>query len=105
MSRHGMKRLYMYSDDEIQERLKTYFKFLVVRHPMQRLVSAFRDKFGRETQSGFKNYAREIKNQGKNSNLSFSNFIEYISSMHRNKINNNINNNGARYLEGHWAQY
>ena len=103
MSQHGMKRLYMYSDDEIQNRLKTYFKFLVVRHPMQRLVSAFRDKFGSETQSGFKNYAREIQNQEKNCKLSFFNFIEYISSVHRNKINNY--NNGARYLEGHWAQY
>ena len=88
MSEHGMKRLYLYSDDEIQKRLKSYFKFLVVRHPIQRLVSAFRDKFGNKSQSKFRNYAREIRKQGKNSNLSLFNFIEYISSEHRNKINN-----------------
>ena len=101
MSEHGMNRLYLYSDDEIQKRLETYFKFLVVRNPLQRFVSAFRDKFASET--GFRNYAGDIWKQGKNSDLSLSNYIEHISSLHRNRINSN--KKGVRYLEGHWAQY
>ena len=104
---HGIRRLSTYSEDEIHKRLKTYFKFLVVRHPMERLVSAFRSKFGRQTgvQSAFERYASEIRNQGNNSELSFSNFVEYISSAHRHHYESKKYESGARYLEPHWAQY
>ncbi|CAH1251508.1 CHST10 [Branchiostoma lanceolatum] len=34
-----------YSDEEIQQRLKNYRKFIVVRDPLERLLSAWRDKF------------------------------------------------------------
>ena len=40
----GVKRLRRYSDDEIQYRLDNYFKFMFVREPLQRLVSAYKDK-------------------------------------------------------------
>ena len=93
----------MYSDSEIQTRLKTYFKFLIVRDPLQRFVSAFRDKFESETQSGFRNYARDVLKQRKNTDLKLFNFIEHISSLHRNRINSN--KKGVRYLEGYWGQY
>ena len=43
---HGYFRyLSEYSPSEIVVRLKTYYKFLFVRHPFERLVSAFRNKF------------------------------------------------------------
>ena len=52
---------------------------------MERLVSAFRAKFGKQTgvQSAFERYVNIIREQGNNSELSFSNFVEYISSAHR----------------------
>ena len=107
MRSRGIRRLSTYSKDEIRKRLKTYFKFLVVRHPMQRLVSAFRSKFGKHTgvHSAFERYASEIRNQGNNFELSFSNFVEYISSANRHHYKSKKNESGARYLEPHWAQY
>ena len=37
-----------YRPDEIENRLKNYFKFMFVRHPFERIVSAYLDKFVRE---------------------------------------------------------
>ena len=103
---HGMKRLHTYSEDEIRKRLKTYYKFVVARHPMERLVSAFRNKFERSpgVEPLLVAYADKIRKQGNDSNLSFFNFIEYISSTYHHYEYKN-NKNGARYLEPHWAQY
>ena len=70
--------------EEINQRLKSYFKFLVVRHPLERLVSAFRSKFQRENRypyaKDFEHFLPYIKSQGKgkNSNVSFSNFVSYL---------------------------
>jgi len=41
----GLNYQYKYSKKEIELRLKTYFKFVVVRHPFDRLLSAYADKF------------------------------------------------------------
>ncbi|XP_043323878.1 carbohydrate sulfotransferase 10 isoform X3 [Cervus canadensis] len=43
--KNGLPRLSSFSDTEIQKRLKTYFKFFIVRDPFERLISAFKDKF------------------------------------------------------------
>jgi hypothetical protein len=40
----GIKTLNKYSKEEIDFRLKSYFKFMVVRHPFDRLISAFNNK-------------------------------------------------------------
>ena len=34
-----------YSDEDIKVRLQSYFKFLFVREPLERLLSAYNDKF------------------------------------------------------------
>ena len=33
-----------YDEEAIEYRLRNYFKFMFVRHPLERLVSAFRDR-------------------------------------------------------------
>lgn len=43
--KNGLPRLSSFSEAEIQKRLKTYFKFFIVRDPFERLISAFKDKF------------------------------------------------------------
>ena len=40
----GWRLLDTYSEAGIRRRLKTYFKFMTVRHPFDRLVSAYKDK-------------------------------------------------------------
>ncbi|XP_072302824.1 carbohydrate sulfotransferase 10 isoform X2 [Eucyclogobius newberryi] len=43
--KNGLPRLSSYSPPEITHRLGSYFKFLIVRDPFERLISAFKDKF------------------------------------------------------------
>lgn len=43
--KNGLPRLSSYSMADVQERLNSYFKFLIVRDPFERLISAFKDKF------------------------------------------------------------
>ncbi|XP_033834087.1 carbohydrate sulfotransferase 10 [Periophthalmus magnuspinnatus] len=43
--KNGLPRLSSYSPLEVTHRLDSYFKFLIVRDPFERLISAFKDKF------------------------------------------------------------
>ncbi|KAG7502927.1 hypothetical protein JOB18_028841 [Solea senegalensis] len=43
--KNGLPRLSSLTPQEITHRLNTYFKFLIVRDPFERLISAFKDKF------------------------------------------------------------
>ncbi|XP_054630867.1 carbohydrate sulfotransferase 10-like isoform X3 [Dunckerocampus dactyliophorus] len=43
--RNGLPRLSSLAPEEITHRLKTYFKFIVVRDPFERLITTFEDKF------------------------------------------------------------
>lgn len=43
--KNGLPRLSSYSPPEVTQRLSSYFKFLIVRDPFERLISAFKDKF------------------------------------------------------------
>uniref|UniRef100_A0A673AWP5 Carbohydrate sulfotransferase n=1 Tax=Sphaeramia orbicularis TaxID=375764 RepID=A0A673AWP5_9TELE len=73
--------------EEISYRLKHYFKFMFVREPMERLLSAYRNKFG-EIQSYQKKYGVEIikryrKGYVKDSSVSgddvtFAEFVRYL---------------------------
>jgi dermatan 4-sulfotransferase 1 len=43
-----LRRLSNYTSEEIQYRLNNYYKFMFVREPLERLVSAYRDKMFRD---------------------------------------------------------
>ncbi|XP_068752904.1 carbohydrate sulfotransferase 11-like isoform X2 [Montipora capricornis] len=89
-----------YSDEEIKWRLQTYFKFVFVREPFERLLSAYRDKFVETPDIYFmKIYATKIIENFKNyidrnsdNELTFKKFIYYITSI-------GFNN------DPHWATY
>nr|XP_057930232.1 carbohydrate sulfotransferase 14 [Doryrhamphus excisus] len=73
--------------EEIRYRLKHYFKFMFVREPMERLLSAYRNKFG-EIESYQKKYGVEIikrYRKGRNNNslitgddVTFAEFVRYL---------------------------
>ncbi|XP_023127576.1 carbohydrate sulfotransferase 14 [Amphiprion ocellaris] len=73
--------------EEISYRLKHYFKFMFVREPMERLLSAYRNKFG-EIESYQKKYGVEIikryrKGHAKDSSITgddvtFAEFVRYL---------------------------
>ena len=44
-SRSTFVTLSQFNSSEIQRRLETYTKFMFVRHPLERLISAYRSKF------------------------------------------------------------
>ncbi|XP_028254507.1 carbohydrate sulfotransferase 10 [Parambassis ranga] len=43
--KNGLPRLSSFTPQEVTHRLKSYFKFFIVRDPFERLISAFKDKF------------------------------------------------------------
>ncbi|XP_009999761.1 PREDICTED: carbohydrate sulfotransferase 14 [Chaetura pelagica] len=69
---------------EISYRLKNYYKFLFVRNPMERLLSAYRNKFGeiKEYQQKYGvEIARRYRKDGGNSagdDVTFSEFLRYL---------------------------
>lgn len=92
------KRFSNYTEEERNQRLKTYFKFVFVREPLQRLISAYKTTFlqfpsyttdlRKEIVQFFR--PQDFKPEGKNF-VQFKEFIQYFS--------NNMSRNQ------HWRQY
>ena len=85
------QRLYQYTEEERLQRIKTYFKFLFVREPLHRLLSAYKDKFLRKDRSCSKRARKQIvkayrpqdyKPNGdyNDINITFAEFIQYFSN-------------------------
>lgn len=82
--------------EEIRYRLKHYFKFMFVREPMERLLSAYRNKFG-EIQTYQKKYGVEIvkryrKGMPKDASVSgddvtFAEFVHYLLDEDAERMN------------------
>ncbi|XP_057711109.1 carbohydrate sulfotransferase 11 isoform X2 [Corythoichthys intestinalis] len=86
----NLKTLNQYSIAEINRRLKTYLKFLFVREPFERLVSAYRNKFTLKYNSSFhKRFGtRIVRRYRKNAtaealangaDVTFKEFAEYLA--------------------------
>ncbi|XP_028673458.1 carbohydrate sulfotransferase 11 isoform X2 [Erpetoichthys calabaricus] len=86
----NLKTLNQYSIPEINHRLKSYLKFLFVREPFERLVSAYRNKFTRKYNTSFhkrfgtkivrrqrKNATQEALHSG--SDVKFEEFVGYLT--------------------------
>ena len=100
----GLKQLSQYSAEDISMRIKNYFKFMVVRHPFDRLVSAYQQKFGGHRNSHnfspkYKNVIKDhfgditkVDSQG-NVLLSWPQFLELVAT------------EPERFYNEHWAKY
>ncbi|KAK2150281.1 hypothetical protein LSH36_414g03008 [Paralvinella palmiformis] len=99
----GLYYLNTLSPDGIRQRLEGYFKFLVVRHPFDRLISAYADKMAnpernmmnvsrirRRAEARFRNRMRRDSNG--QPLLSLSQFLELVGS-------------DRKFLDKHWMSY
>ncbi|XP_058485836.1 carbohydrate sulfotransferase 8-like isoform X1 [Solea solea] len=89
----NLRSLNNYDNEGVIHRLKTYTKVLFVREPMQRLVSAYRDKFenpndyyhglfGKPIISKYRvNASEEARKTG--NGVTFKEFIQYLLDVHR----------------------
>ncbi|XP_071792339.1 carbohydrate sulfotransferase 11-like isoform X1 [Asterias amurensis] len=86
-----IKPLSSYSLEEATERLENYTKFVFVRHPLERILSGFRDKFQKNYGSSTifrKNFGPKIASYGSTKkvplrpdgtlNVTFGQFVRYI---------------------------
>ncbi len=88
----GLRLLSNMSYKDMMYRRRTYYKFMFVRNPIERLYSGWWDKFGRH-QVGF---AASIPKQTKYDDyFSFEEFIQFITNY---KVNN-------RQINDHWDSY
>ena len=93
--------LYFYTEEQRAIRLKTYFKFLFVREPLHRLLSAFKDKFltnngtsreaSRAREDIVKSYRPRDYVRGGSNLVTFPEFIKFYSNQRRR--------------DHHWRQY
>ncbi len=74
----GMKRLTNYKKQEQQERIENHFKFLIVRNPLERLYSAYHDKFVLKDATIAPAFKEKHPSFAKN--MSFNGFLEGAAS-------------------------
>lgn len=85
----------------IKRKLKEYYKFMFVREPLARLVSAYKDKFALNNTSFHKSYGRKIVKQlrknapasSKGDDVSLKEFFQYITE------------NRVEDMNEHWMPY
>ncbi|XP_042208731.1 carbohydrate sulfotransferase 11-like isoform X1 [Homarus americanus] len=77
----------------LRQKLSTYTKYLIVRHPFERLLSAYKNKI-KGPQKKFQqktvyNYAKKIRPNVKRSDIQWTEFVDYL-------------NNGGDRKNRHW---
>lgn len=87
-SHYHFRYLHEYTSSEIVVKLRTYYKFLFVRHPLERLASAYRNKFVESYNLSMfnriygryivRNFRKHETSQKMETIISFWEFIRYI---------------------------
>ena len=85
-NRDNFRYLSSFSQDEQEERMDSYLKFVVTRHPFFRLAAAYRMKFESDNAFFHERYGREIvrlyrpgaTEDETGSDVKFSEFVEYL---------------------------
>jgi len=75
-------------DSDRVDRLKKYWKVSILRNPLERLVSAYRDKIiGKKRKLHEKEWANEIMSMYNVSEVDFETYIKWIVDKHNKKLN------------------
>lgn len=97
--RKHFKFLHVYPRNDVDRMLKTYFKFVFVREPLERLLSAYLDKF-HSGQTYYPNlYGRGIIKRYRpggnpeHKNVTFDEFLNFVTNL------------GKSYWDEHWQTY
>ncbi len=96
----GLKYLIEFSMREILLRLKSYTKIIVVRHPFDRLMSAYNDKFvvknfSMKYQSAIGDILGHARRPKLGQRISFEDFIQLVVKGRENR----------KFINKHWATY
>ena len=86
LSQHGLRYLGSYNETEIEIRLRTYFKFMKVRHPLVRVLSVYRDKLESANTFYHDRLGRTIQHviggvpfeETTGDNVTFEQFVKYL---------------------------
>ncbi|KAI0226987.1 Carbohydrate sulfotransferase 11, partial [Lamellibrachia satsuma] len=107
LSYRYLRTLVSYSPDEIEYRLRNYFKVMFVRNPLERILSAYINKFTQKYSTYFrKRYGRRIvrryrENPSEQSlqrgdDVTFNEFVQYILDPQTTQ---------SIAFNAHWRQY
>ena len=104
MRRLGLRVLSDYEPSAISRRLRTYYKFMVVRHPLVRLLSAYRDKLGGANEYYNRRLGRHIVASYRSApsrnatslgdDVTFKEFVSYV-----------LAEQGGKQANDHWLRY
>ena len=84
LAKHKLRYLNTYTKSEIQTRLKTYFKFMIARHPFVRILSAYRNKLEKPNALFERIVGKYVKmryspaNKPKDYRITFEEFVHYL---------------------------
>lgn len=100
LKQHGLRRLGSYPIENIVDKLRAYRKLLVVRHPLERLISAYQDKFV-NTNYAMKKAIRvnTTIDGGKKVDFEITDFLAMLADAIENRSMDVIN-----YLDKHWER-
>ena len=99
-NRIGLKPLSRYSLSESIWRLQNYFKFMFVRHPLERLTSAYKDKFLTPSPRPFFKLIRQYirKHFAFKGDIPFNVFLRFVISDHKSPKVSTV-------TEDHWQTF
>ena len=81
-----LRKVYSLSDSSQFHQLQNYFKYIVVRNPLERIVSAYHEKIARKRHSQYYQILqKKILQQYGNNNSQFPSFSEFIDYLLHSK--------------------